>query len=243
VHHYNALGAGDIPYVPSADVIEKTIYTQSKQQMAQLLTKINRLPYNTKHNFVTLVDYNFLIDTIKEHIIQKKIDLLVMGTKGASGLKEAVIGTNTGEVITRIQCPTFVIPENATYTGLAEIAFPTDYNMLYNTKTLTPLLEIANLHLAAIRVLHVRKKEEKLISNQLENKELLEGYLKDLQHSSHILTNKNVEDSIECFTESRDIDMIAMVAKNLNFIQRVLFKPTVENISYHTKVPFLVLHE
>jgi hypothetical protein len=34
-----------------------------------------------------------------------------------------------------------------------------------------------------------------------------------------------------------------MIAKNLNFFQRILFKPTVEEISYHTKVPFLVLHE
>jgi len=34
-----------------------------------------------------------------------------------------------------------------------------------------------------------------------------------------------------------------MVAKNLNFLERILFKPKVEKISYHTTVPFLVLHE
>jgi hypothetical protein len=37
--------------------------------------------------------------------------------------------------------------------------------------------------------------------------------------------------------------MIAMVAKNLNLFQRTLFQPIVAKISYHTKVPFLVLHE
>ena len=234
---------GDIPYVPSADVIEKTIQADARKKMKKLLKRIERLPYNTKHNFVTLVDYNFLIDSIKEHIEEKKIDLLIMGTKGASGLKKLIIGSNTAEVITRIQFPTLVIPENAQYKGVGEIAFPTDYNLLYNTKVLDTLLEMAGIHEAAIRVLHIARNGESLTTNQVENRQLLQGYFKDHEHSMHILTNKKLEDSIECFTESRDIDMIAMVAKNLNFMQRVLFKPTVENISYHTKVPFLVLHE
>ena len=34
-----------------------------------------------------------------------------------------------------------------------------------------------------------------------------------------------------------------MIAKNLNLFQRILFKPTIEEISYHTEIPFLVLHE
>jgi len=37
--------------------------------------------------------------------------------------------------------------------------------------------------------------------------------------------------------------MIIMIAKNLNLFQRILFRPTVEEISYHTDIPFLVLHE
>ena len=61
--------------------------------------------------------------------------------------------------------------------------------------------------------------------------------------SFHFLTNNNIEDAVQCFVESRDIDMIAMVAKNLNYFQRILFMPTVEEISYHSDVPFLVLHE
>ncbi len=34
-----------------------------------------------------------------------------------------------------------------------------------------------------------------------------------------------------------------MVAKNLNYFQQILFQSKVEEISYHTDVPFLVLHE
>ena len=57
------------------------------------------------------------------------------------------------------------------------------------------------------------------------------------------LTNKKIEGAIQCFVESRAINMICMVAKNLNYFQQILFHSKVEEISYHTEVPFLVLHE
>ena len=62
-------------------------------------------------------------------------------------------------------------------------------------------------------------------------------------HSFHTITNKKVKSAIQCFVESREIDMMFMVAKNLNFIQQILFDSIVEQISFHTKIPFYVIHE
>ncbi|WP_273568520.1 hypothetical protein [Maribacter halichondriae] len=82
-----------------------------------------------------------------------------------------------------------------------------------------------------------------MTEEQEKNKDFLDDYLVDVEHSFHSLTGTKLETAVQCFTESRDIDMIAMVAKNLNFFQRILFRPAVEEISYHAEVPFLVLHE
>ena len=49
-----------------------------------------------------------------------------------------------------------------------------------------------------------------------------------------------IENGIQCFVESRNVDLIIMVAKNLNLFQRIFLKPLVEEISYHTEIPFLV---
>ena len=96
---------------------------------------------------------------------------------------------------------------------------------------------------SSVRILHIAKRDETLTGNQLENKQYLHNYFTEDKHSFHKITNNNIEDGVACFVESRNIDVIIMIAKNLNFFQRILFKPTVEEISYHTKVPFLVLHE
>ena len=166
-----------------------------------------------------------------------------MGTKGASGLTEVIVGSNTGDLITKVKHPVLIVPEKASYTVPKEIAFPTDYNIFYQPKILNSITELAKMYNATVRILHIAKKDEILTSSQIENKEFLNNFFMDEKHSFHRLTNKKIEEGVQCFVESRDIDMIVMVAKNLNLFQRILFKPTVEEISYHIEIPFLVLHE
>ncbi len=238
-----AVAGGDVPYMPMTNVIEQPLTVHAQKRMQHLLRQIERLEYNPRHNFITLLDIGALVPSIKKYIEEKQIDLIAMGTKGASGIKEVVIGSNTGDVITRVHCPVLIIPEGAEYQQPAEIAFPTNYDFLYSAKILDTLLEVTNMHDASIRFLHVTKRKEHLTSEQQSNKELLEGYFKEKPYSFHTLTNRKLEAAIQCFAESRNIDMIAMVAKNLNFFQQMLFRPKVEEVSYHTTVPFLVLHE
>ena len=49
-----------------------------------------------------------------EDLVEKMgIDLVVMGTKGATGLAAAVIGSNTADVIQAATCPVLAVPESA----------------------------------------------------------------------------------------------------------------------------------
>ncbi|KAA1247545.1 universal stress protein [Aquimarina sp. RZ0] len=228
----------------SKDTVLGEITYNYKEQMQLLLKRIRKLPLNTKHKFFTSNEYIFFIDTIRKQIEEKNIDFIVMGTKGASGLKEKTIGSNTGDVITKVKCPVMVIPENARYSEVSEVAFPTDYNIYYKNKVLNTITNVLTIHQATLRILHIAKKEQELTNLQKKNKDYLDDYLADdIEHSFHFLSNSNIEQAIQCFVESRDIDMITMIAKNLNFFQRILFHPTIEKISYHITIPFLVLHE
>ncbi|UOB17928.1 universal stress protein [Abyssalbus ytuae] len=235
--------ASDDYSVFTTQTVEQTMVKEAKAKLQQLEKKIQQLPFNTRHNFVSNAVYGLFIEEIRSHVSENNIDLIVMGTKGASGIKQLVIGSNTGDVITKVKCPVLVIPEEAEYVKPREIAIPTDYNIFYSINVLDTILEMAHLYNSSIRIVYVSKDNEELNEGQLKNKTLLESYFEGTDHSFHTLTNNKLEAAIQCFVESRDIDMIAMVAKHLNFFQQILFRPTVEEISYHTKVPFFVLHE
>ncbi len=242
IYNYASAESPVMP-LPSVEVIDKTILKQTKTQLKKLLKKIDGLPPNPKHNFYTISNYDYFIDAVKAHVVEKNIDLIVMGTKGASGLKKVMIGSNTGDLITRVKCPVLIVPENAAFKEIKEIAFPTDYHLFYPTKILNNILEFIKMYDSSLRIVHIAKNDEEITEFQMENKEFLKNFFAEEKHNFHRITNKKIEDGVQCFVESRDIDMIIMIAKNLNLFQLILFRPTVEEISYHTDVPFLVLHE
>ncbi len=224
-------------------VLKDAMIKDSKVGLKKLVQQIKAYSDNRNHTFVSTALYDYFVDTVKREVQDKKIDLIVMGTKGASGLKRVTVGSNTGDVITKVKCPLLAVPENATYKIPKEIAFPTDYHIAYDMNVLDTLIKMVRMNDATLRIVHISKKGEDLSEEQMEHKDFLHDYLRGVDHSFHSLTGTRLEAAIQCFVESRDIDLVAMVAKNLNFFQRILFKPAVEEISYHTDIPFLVLHE
>ncbi|WP_430425011.1 universal stress protein [Maribacter litoralis] len=243
INSINTNASGEAAMYVSPDILEKTILAESKEKLKALSKKIEQLPLNVKHEFHFKAIYGFFTDQLKEFVKKKNIDLIIMGTKGASSLKSVSIGSNTGNVITKVPCTLLAVPEDATYEKVAEIGFPSDLNLFYDVRILDTIKDIILLKKSALRLLYVSSRGEELNINQIKIKNLLLNYYKENECTFHEVTGKNLDESVQCFTESRNLDMLIMVAKNINFLERILFRPTVEKISYHTKVPFLVIHE
>lgn len=198
---------------------------------------------NSGHNFFALEEDLNLVEAIRKHIAEKEIDYILMGTKGAANISENEMGSNTCEVITKVKCPIFVIPGNARFNGVKNIAFVTDYNCIYRNKVISTLSETLDLHNTPLRVLHIKSQNMGLTSAQTDNKGFLHYFFREKKHSFHFLENKELETGIQNFVETWEISLVSIVAKNLNFIERLLLRPAVKIVSYHTHVPFLVIHE
>ncbi|NCO64711.1 MAG: universal stress protein [Flavobacteriales bacterium] len=243
VNTINTLVVAETTYMPTQEVIDEAFVKPAKVKLKELLKKLVSVSNNEKHQFYTLTDYNYFIDSIRKHVSEKKINVIVMGTKGASGLKKLIVGSNTGDVITRVHCTTLVVPENAKYQTPKEIAFPTDFSSFYSLELLKPIMEVLDLYKGTVNILHINKKGASLNLDQQINKGYLEDYFVNSHCVFHNLTNNHIESAIQSFVEKKNVNLITMVAKNLNYFQRILFHPTVQEISYHTDIPFLVLHE
>lgn len=240
----NNLVANDTPLVLNGGVVEDIYVKPTKVKLRELLKRISKLSTKSKnHHFYTLTDYSFFIESIRKTVDEKQIDCIVMGTKGATDVEKIILGTNTADIITKVKCNTFAIPENAEFRSPKEVAFPTDFSLSHNLQVLKPVSDIIERFKSSLRIVHINKAKPELNKDQLKNKELLEDYFINEDYSFHFLSNKRVEDAVQCFVESRNTDLICMVAKNLNYFQQILFHSKVEKISYHTDVPFLVLHE
>jgi len=233
---------GDDLYTSGVSIIDKAAKTKLKQ-LSDLRRKIETLYPRTKAVIDVRVVNSLFIEGIKSAVEELNIDLIVMGTKGASGLKEVTIGSHTGAVITRVKCPVLVIPERAIFENPKNIVLPTDFNMIYKQRIFDTLFDVSDAHDSSIKVLRVANNEYPLNAEQEKNRNFLRDILDKRSFSFHCIKSPRLEEGLQSFIDLMDVQIIAMVAKNLNFFQRLLFKPTVAKISYHTEIPFLVLHE
>ncbi len=215
----------------------------SEDGFAKLMAVLALHNDNPKHCYHTISTYNSLLYAIKDTIGKKDIDIVVMGTKGATGAENIIFGTNTVDVMEKVtECPVLAVPENVRFSTPKEIVFPTDYKTNFKRKEMDYLLEIARYHNATIRILHIAK-ESKLNRTQLNNKELLETILEGTDHHFHTLTDLKVQSGISAFINSRESDMIAFINKRHSFFGSILSKPLVKEMGYHSKIPVLTLND
>ena len=244
VNGFDTFMAGDSTYILTEEQIEDMYIQPTNQKLSELLNQIHEgFDVSDNQKFHTMARQGFFLDTIRKAVLDHQIDMIIMGTKGASGLKQYIIGSNTADVITKVKCNTLVVPENAEYNSFKEIAFPTDYNITYDVNILQPLIDILENTGANLRFLHIKEKGVELNSDEQISRDMLNDFFENFKLSCHYLTNTKVEDAIQCFVESRSIDLIIMVAKSLNYFQSILFHSKIEKVTYHTDIPFLVVHE
>ncbi|SEL25820.1 Nucleotide-binding universal stress protein, UspA family [Maribacter orientalis] len=216
--------------------------TRSEEEFNKLLDILKLHHNNVKHSYHTISTFNFLEEALKQIIAEKDIDLVVMGTQGATGAKGLIFGSNTVNTMEKIrECPVLAVPENVRFSSPKEIVFPTDYKSAFKRKELSYLIEISKMHDTAIRVLYVAKNVE-LNDEQLNNQKLLGDILGTLNHSFHTLSLKDVSDGLTSFVESRDSDMIAFINRKHFFFSSIFSKPMVKEIGYNAIVPILALH-
>lgn len=198
---------------------------------------------NPKHTYHSISTYNSLLEAINDTVAKKDIDMVVMGTKGSTGAKGVLFGTNTVAAMEAVtDCPVLSVPEDFRFSPPMEIVFPTDYNTSFKRKELNHLLDISKMHGTPIRVLHIME-ETKLSKTQEANKELLEAIFEDIIYSFHTLEDTKVHKGIGFFIESRGSDMVAFLNKKHSFFGIMFTKPLVKEIGYHARIPILVLND
>lgn len=198
---------------------------------------------NPDHNFFAVEEELNLVEAIRKQVAEREIDYILMGTKGKTKTNPSELGSNTCEVITKVKCSILVVPSNARFKDVKNIAFLTDYHNIYRNKIITTLSNNLELHNAPLRVLHIKSNNLGLNSEQTDNKGFLHYFFREKKHSFHFLENKQLDIGIQNFVETWDISLIAIVAKNLNFIERLLMRPVAKIVSYDSNLPFLVIHE
>ena len=186
---------------------------------------------------------SYLTDAIYSETQQKRIDLIIMGTRDKHETMEHLLGTRSTDVIETIDVPILVIPEN--HTGLApkRIGFAFEYQGSVTMETYWILKRVCELFEAELLVFHIKADAESLSIKDQEVLERLRKVLGDVDASIRTVQSKSVTSGIADFVKSHELDMLAMMPKKHNFWQRIFKKSVTKSIAIDTNIPMLIFRD
>lgn len=229
---------GNPEHLVLGDEYQANALMQLEELQATLTTQFN----NPKHIFVPHASFNLLVDELLQLVEEENADLVIMGTKGATGAKEILLGTQTVHLIKKATCPVIAIPSGFEYEIPKEILFPTDYEVDYKKEQLQALLSIAKKHISSIEVIHVSTGNE-LTEKQVENQQKLNYLLAETAHLFHDLPSQGIIDAINNFQLKKRMNLLVMIKNKHTFFERLFIEPIIKKIGFHITIPFMVIPE
>ena len=233
-----------IPYA-SVDVVYSynDITSENADQLFQQEKKRIAQKYpDLKINISTLFRVGDLVNVVcaleKEH----EYELIVMGTKGASGLAEVFVGSRTSSMMKSVKTPVLAIPEEAKFSPPKRILFAADEIIIDQKLNLDILKEIANKYQSKIDALYIFDSDE--------NKEVIENFIDfeldlnfvDIPHELKMKRGDNVEKAMNNYVENNPIDLVAMITTKGNLFNNLFHDSITKQVAMHTKMPLLVMH-
>lgn len=200
-----------------------------------------KLAAKYEEDFSTLVRLGNPIRLIAETSMVDHMDIIVMGTKGSSGLEEILIGSNAASVIQNSKIPVLVIPPQAKLGSIKKIVFACDLDPKVQEQPLERLAKFAQLNEATIDIVHVQN--DGTSAPPQGARDFYSKCLQEVKHEFTVLRNEDIEAAIIGEAEKENADVVAAISKQYGFIEGLFHRKMTSQLAYHTSLPLLVLHE
>ena len=179
------------------------------------------------------------VSTILDVAKKQESGMIVLGTKGASGLKKIFIGSVAGEVLENATCPVLAVPEDAVFGGkINKIAATTIFEDK-EYKVIARVLDIADLFDAELHIVNVDLANTSFYTDKME--ELRSLYKNRSNLFFHVLKGHHVEKVVLDFAQKEKIDLLAMFTRKRKFFRELFEYSYTKQMAYHTTIPILAI--
>lgn len=184
----------------------------------------------------TIVEENNIFSLFERKVMKHDINLIIIGSNGASGLKKVIFGSVAATALEMSKVPVLVVPPKHAFAPVEQIVLATDLNEV-STSILSPLQKLAFKFGAKVTILNV---------NTGSNKDTHQRniYLKDIETTYHeVPMSKSINESINEFIEKNKRDLLCMIRRERGFFESIFKGSITKSQVYSNRIPLLVLPE
>ena len=185
-----------------------------------------------------------LIDNITRLVQSFRATLVIMGITGKSAVEQIMFGSNTLKLVDKNLYPVLIIPPDATYHGINNVAFASDFKNIEDTtpsELITAVLEMFNPMLHIVNVnseIYVSLTEE-----MQQGKEKFKELFSKFKTEFYFITMNDFFEALDNFVNDYKIDMVITIPKHQSNSTSLLRASHTKQLAYHSHIPILAAHE
>ncbi|MFY8188690.1 MAG: universal stress protein [Flavobacterium sp.] len=186
-----------------------------------------------------VVQFEMAFDGIMNISKKNDVDLIVMGSHGASGFKEMFIGSNAEKVVRSSDVPVLIIKKDLAKFEVKNFVFASDFSDEIK-KPFQKALEVAekfNAHLHLVMVNTLNNFKSTSAANHI-FEQFLEGS-NAKNYTTHIYNDASIEKGVLNFAKSVDADLIGICTHGRNGLSHFFNGSISEDLVNHAMKPVI----
>lgn len=183
------------------------------------------------------------VERIQQYLKPFQIDMLIMGSLGATGIREAMIGSYTQHVIRDCKVPCLVVKHDVSWEVPTTIVFASTFKR-ESSHAIRQIINFAKHWKASLHLLFINWTYhliDKNVAHEMMDREM-EG-VKDLEFTQNIIETNDKEFGINSFADQIDADVVAVANERKGPLNRLLNPNLAEQLINHLSLPVLVVNE
>lgn len=225
-------------FASQAAIALDSMYADGEKMLEKLIDKYKASGVEMEYRIVDGV-VSISVARIADEI---EATLIVMGTQGASGIKKALIGTTTVNLIREANCPVLVVPAQAHVAEIKKITLALEFAN-HEEQFIDWIIGMSERWGLGLEILHVQTnhgfKEELAILG-------IEGYLQkkypELKARIHTFYAANASEGLDMYMQEHDNMILVMCHEHRNLWDQIIQKSQSIQMAYHTTIPLLILN-
>jgi nucleotide-binding universal stress UspA family protein len=220
--------------------LERELFDAAKEDLDALAKEVSKTMKSDLPIAIKIVKGPSFNDAVKKEAKRLHTGLIVMGTRGASGLKKYVMGSNTASVIDVSRVPVLAVPELGTFKSFKNVVYASDLNHLEKElKALIPYLEKFE---STVHLIHVTQslKAVSSIERKIESVVQKTGYKNVIVR---VMVNKKVDEAIDRYVEVTKADLLTMFSHEHSFYEKLFDRSMTRKMAFQSKVPLLTFRQ
>ncbi|MDO1513918.1 universal stress protein [Maribacter confluentis] len=224
--------------------LEKDNFRMHHEKLKKFCTEHLGNDWNSFNIQLAIKENKSVIQGIFSSAAEWHADLILVGMKGGSGIREIIVGSTAKQLIEEAPCPVLTVPTIVGYRQIETIVYATDYEE-EDIHTIKKLVEIAKPLQAKIHVTHISTQNEYKGDMQMEwFKDALKEKVSYKDIIFKLILSDDIFDALRIYLGDVSADMVVMLEREKKGLRKKWFhKDLVKKMESYGKIPLLSFNE